>query len=123
MNPDTLNESQHPTDTFITEQYNLYAPALYGKILSIVHKGPIADKILEKVFVNMYINKTILVQNPERPLVAMLNHARDKSYKTVKALTLFRECCSGASISLTEKNGIKVPVSLLHFGLSSLLLG
>lgn len=83
--------------------YDLYAPAVYGKILSIVHKGPIADKILEKVFINMYKGNQPTAYHLQAPLIRLLNHAREDSYKIVKALILFRECCSGSSVHITNK--------------------
>ncbi|MEO6488991.1 MAG: hypothetical protein ABIO04_03545 [Ferruginibacter sp.] len=85
------------------ELYDLYAPAVYGKIISIVHKGPIANKILEKVFIAAYANNNNPLSPFQSPLISLLNQAREKSYKTVKALTIFNESCSGRSIKTIDK--------------------
>ncbi|MBK6731318.1 MAG: hypothetical protein IPG60_10275 [Bacteroidetes bacterium] len=83
------------------EMYNLYVPPVYGKILSIVREDQIAEKILEKVFVYAYKNNTTF---PLRsPLMSLIDIAHDKSSKTVNALTIFRACCAGATISITDK--------------------
>ncbi|MEP6676935.1 MAG: hypothetical protein ABJA78_17365 [Ferruginibacter sp.] len=103
MQPEKNKEQKKMTDQLTPETYDLYAPPVYGKILSIVHKGPIANKILEKVFINTYKNKSSLSYPLQGPLVSLLNQAREESYKTIKALTIFRECCSGATISIQEK--------------------
>ena len=86
-----------------SEIYDLYAPAVYGKILSIVHKGPIADKILEKIFVEAFTINHILYKTPRRPLISLLNHSREKSYKVIKALNIFNECCAGTTICINNK--------------------
>lgn len=79
----------------------MYAPPVYGKILSIVHKDPITGKVLDKVFVSAYTDSETF---PLRsPLMSLIDLARKKSNKTIKALTIFRECCSGASVSLEDK--------------------
>jgi hypothetical protein len=83
--------------------YDVYLPAVYGKILGIVHKEPIANKILEKVFMDIYATKKAQDYKLQPPLITLLNHAREKSYQTIKALTMFRECCSGASVHMTGK--------------------
>ncbi|HMK02553.1 MAG TPA: hypothetical protein VK489_00095 [Ferruginibacter sp.] len=86
-----------------SEIYDLYAPAVYGKILGIVHKGPIADKILEKVFIDAFKNKTAHNNHLKTPLMSMLNQAREKSYKTIRALSIFTECCAGCSVCIKGK--------------------
>ena len=85
------------------ELYDLYAPPVYGKILGIVDNKPIAGKILEKVFISAYTKQNSNPYVLQSPLMSLLNQAREKSYKTIKALNIFNECCSGASINYKEK--------------------
>lgn len=83
------------------ELYDMYAPPVYGKILSIVKREPIAEKLFEKVFVSAYTNDmTFPVRSP---LMSLIDIAQEKSNKTINALTLFSACCSGTTISITEK--------------------
>jgi len=101
MQPDKSQENKKTNSKLTPELYDKFAPPVYGKILSIVHKGPIAGKLLEKVFVSAYTNdKTFPLRSP---LMSLIDLAREKSNKTIKALTIFRECCSGASINLKDK--------------------
>lgn len=86
-----------------SEQYDLYAPPLYGKILSIVHKGPIAEKVLEKVFVDAFTGKNSSENSLLSPLITLLNASREKSYKTIRALNLFRDCCEASGVCITTK--------------------
>lgn len=86
-----------------SEQYDLYAPALYGKILSIVHKGPIAEKVLEKIFVDAFTGKNAATYSLLSPLSTLLNASREKSYKTIRALNLFRSCCEASGVCITTK--------------------
>ena len=85
------------------ELYDVCAPAVYGKILSIVQNGSVADKILEHVFINAFKDKNTFTCTLQSPMITLLNKSRNKSYQTLKALTLFNECCEGASISITDK--------------------
>lgn len=101
MQTDKTQNSKQIKSKLTSELYDLYAPPVYGKILSIVHKGPIAGKILEKVFVSAYTNNNSF---PLRsPLMSLIDIAHEKSSKTVQALTIFSECCSGATISIVDK--------------------
>lgn len=101
MQPHKKPENKKMNNTLTPELYDLYATPVYGKILSIVHKGPIAGKILEKVFVSAYTNNNSF---PLRsPLMSLIDIADEKSSKTIKSLTIFNECCSGATISITDK--------------------
>ena len=86
----------------ISKMYDQFAPVMYGKILAIVHKGPIADKVLQQVFVNAFKNKDTFNYTLRSPFMTLLNQSRDKSYKTMKALNIFRECCEGTSISIPD---------------------
>jgi hypothetical protein len=83
--------------------YDLYAPAVYGKILGIVHKVPIADKLLEKVLIEGLQDKDLFANTARPPLLSLLNLSRKKCYQTIKALNLFNECCAGASVSIADK--------------------
>ena len=83
------------------ELYDLYAPTVYSKVLSIVHEEPIAEKIFVKVFTFAYTNNSTF---PLRsPLASLIDLAHEKSCKTVKALAIFSACCSGATISICDK--------------------
>ena len=84
--------------------YDVCAPAVYGKILSIVQEVPIANKVLEKVFVEAFKNKDTFNGSSKSPLITLLDKSGDKSTKTLKALNVFRECCEGSTLSLTDKN-------------------
>lgn len=86
-----------------SEQYDLYAPAVYGRILSIVHKGPIAEKVLEKVFINAFTAKHAAANSLLSPLNTLLNASRDKSNKTIQALNLFKDCCEASGVCVTVK--------------------
>lgn len=84
-----------------SEQYDLYSPSIYGNILSIIDKAPIADKIFEKVFVSAYTdNETFPLRSP---LMSLIDIAQEKSNKTLKALTIFNECCAGSSVTIKDK--------------------
>lgn len=96
------NKKIKPTE-LTPELYDLYAPPVYGKILGIVHKAPIADKILEKVFITAYTKENPNPNSLQSPLMSLLNQAREKSYKTIKALTILNECFAGATIQVTKK--------------------
>jgi len=86
-----------------SEIYDSYAPAVYGKILSIVHEVPIAEKILEKVFVASLNDKTVFNNTLLTPLITLLNQSRKKSDKIIKALNIFNECCAGATVCIADK--------------------
>lgn len=83
--------------------YDVCAPAVYGKILSVVKQPPIADKILEKVFVNAFNDEDTFTGSFKSPLITLLEKSDDKSNKTLTALNIFRECCAGSTISITDK--------------------
>ena len=87
----------------ISDMYDKYAPVLYGNIMRIVPQGPIADKILEKVFVAACTFHTNSPSSGQPQLISLLNEARKKSKKTMNALNIFRACCSGANVCLIEK--------------------
>lgn len=83
------------------EMFDRYAPPIFGKILTIVNKIDIAEVVLEKVFKTAYIGHTSF---PIRsPLMSLMDIAEEKSKRTLKALEIFRQCCSGASVSIVKK--------------------
>lgn len=90
-----------PYNILTPDLYDVYAPAVYGKILSIINKEQIADRLLEKVFVNAY--KPPPASHLQTPLTSLLNEARKKSNKTIQALNIFRECCSGSTVHIKDK--------------------
>ena len=59
MPPETNKDEIFVNELSPPEIYDLYAPAVYGKILGIVHKAPIADKLLEKVFIKGLQDKNL----------------------------------------------------------------
>ncbi|MGK2861928.1 MAG: hypothetical protein ACSLE0_08345 [Chitinophagaceae bacterium] len=103
MPADNIKNIPSQNDLSPSEIYDLYAPAVYGRILKIVHKGPIAGKILEKVFIKAFKEKNLSGNNLNNPLISLLNHSREKSYQTLKALNIINECCAGATKSLADK--------------------
>jgi hypothetical protein len=93
-------------ESSLSEIYDLYAPAVYGKILGIVHEVPIADKIFKKVFLTALQTGDLFVNTSRPPLISLLNQSRKKCYQTINALNIFTECCAGSSVSIAEKNSI-----------------
>ncbi len=83
------------------ELFDMFAPPVYRKILKIVKEGPIAERIFEKVFVSAFTNnKSFPLRSP---LMSLIDIADEKSNKTIQALEIFNECCSGSTISIAEK--------------------
>ncbi len=103
MLPESNREEISVNELSPSEIYDLYAPAVYGKILGIVHKVPIADKLLEKVFIEGLQDKNLFSNIARPPLLSLLNQSREKCYQTIKALNIFNECCAGSSVSMTDK--------------------
>ncbi len=102
------NKKTDPINTLShSDMYDQFAPAMYGKILSIVHKGPIADKVLERVFKNAYLHKDAAVPSLRTPFIDLLNSSREESYKTLQALNLFRQCCEASGACVTNKKEIE----------------
>jgi len=90
-----------------SKTYDLYAPLVYTSILHRVPAGPIANKILEKVFVNAFTSKNKTSFTIHVPLVSLMNASREKSNLTMRALEIFRECCAGTTISINSANSKK----------------
>ena len=81
----------------ISEIYDEYAPALYGRILSVVQHKDIAEKILEKIFINAFVDKTAPVNKNLSIFTSLINHSRKKSYSMLKAVKILQECnCNSA---------------------------
>tara|TARA_R110002020_G_C15706496_1_gene721487 strand:- start:149 stop:457 length:309 start_codon:yes stop_codon:yes gene_type:complete len=100
MNPDKNKETKENKQKLTPELYDKYAPPVYGKIFSIVGKESIAERIHEKVFVSAYRGHSSF---PLRsPLMSLIDMADEKSNKTIKALEIFRACCHGSSISISD---------------------
>ena len=102
MKDENLNLQDHLDSGKLSEQYDIYAPSVYGKILNMVNHVPIAENILEHVF----LKSNVLQKNPgslQSPLLMLINQASGKTQRTIKALEIFKACCSGTSI------GIKSP--------------
>lgn len=79
----------------IAELYDKYAPAVYGKIIRVVKQKDVAEKILEKVFVNALVDKNIEAGVHLTPLTTLLNHSRKKTYSTLKAIRMFQATACG----------------------------
>jgi hypothetical protein len=75
--------------------YDKYAPALYGRIIQVVKQKEIAEKILEKVFINALVDKSIKQPTHLTQFTSLLNHSRKKSYGTLKALRMVEACSCG----------------------------
>jgi len=101
MTPAKKQEDKQDNCKLTPELYELYAPAVYSKVLSIVHKDPIAEKVFEKVFMLAYTNNNSF---PVRShLMSLIDMAHERSCKTVKALAIFSACCSGTTVSINDK--------------------
>src|ERR1700744_3360923 len=101
MQPDNNKEKVVLNHVNASKVFDKYAPPVYGKILSIVHQEMIANKLLEKVFITALTDKNQPSHTLNSPLVSLLNQSREKSYKTIRALNIFTECCAGTSVHIT----------------------
>lgn len=77
----------------VSELYDKYAPALYGRIIMVVKQKEIAEKILERVFINALIDKNINQSAHVTQFTSLINHSRKKTYSTLKALRVLDACC------------------------------
>jgi len=97
---DIINEINESAKTLkidqdsVSELYDKYAPALYGRIIKVVKQKEIAEKILERVFINALVDKNVKQSNHLSLFTALLNHSRKKTYGTMKALKVLEACCS-----------------------------
>ena len=78
-------------DGAVSELYDKYAPALYGRIIAVVKQKEIAEKILLRVFMNAIIDKNIKQPAHITQFTSLLNHSRKKTYGTMKALRIFKQ--------------------------------
>ena len=96
---DLINEISESAQTFkgdeaaFLELYDKFAPALYGRIIMVVKQKEIAEKILERVFINAVIEKKIQQPSHLTQFTSLLNLSRKKTYGTLKALRVLDECC------------------------------
>src|SRR5687767_9722311 len=89
-----------PDETSVSNFYDKYAPALYGTILRVVQQKEIADKLLEKVFINALVHNAIDKPNHITLFTTLLNYARKKSFTTIKALKLLQACSCGSPVQV-----------------------
>ena len=85
----------------VSALYDKYAPALYGRIIQVVKQKEIAEKVLEKVFIDALVDKNIKQPDHLTLFTALLNHSRKKSYATLKALRMLQafSCEAHSSVS------------------------
>ena len=90
--------------TSFSEVYDKYAPALYGRIIGVVKQKEIAEKILERVFINALIDKNVKQSNHINLFTSLINHSRKKTYSTLKALRVLETlgCNSASTISIAQ---------------------
>lgn len=69
-----------------SELYDKYAPALYGRIIRVVKQKEMAEKILERVFINALVDKNVKQSTHTSLFTSLINHSRKKSYGTLKAI-------------------------------------
>jgi hypothetical protein len=70
----------------VSALYDKYASALYGRIITVVKQKEIAEKILERVFINALVDKNVEQSNHITLFTSLINHSRKKTYSTLKAL-------------------------------------
>lgn len=87
--------------TSFSELYDKYAPALYGRIMAVVKQKEIAEKILERVFINALVDKNVAQAGHINLFTSLINHSRKKTYSTLKALRMLESlrCTSQRSFS------------------------
>ncbi len=94
----------------ISELYDKYAPALYGRIIKVVKQKEIAEKILEKVFLNSLNDQNVEERTHITQFISLLNSSRNKAYSTLKALKTLNACCSdNKDVSLLQTNLVAHP--------------
>jgi predicted transcriptional regulator len=87
----------------VSELYDKYAPALYGRIIRVVKQKEIAEKILEKVFINAVIDKNVKQSNHLSLFTSLLNHSRKKTYGTMKAMKVLEACCGSPGTAIISQ--------------------
>jgi len=97
----TLNNSDcelEKDSTELIEFYDKNAPAFYGHIVKIVHHKEIADRVLVKAFVDAS-DGNIPIHEYQTPFIAVLNHCRKTSLRTIKAIQMFQACSCNSNMS------------------------
>lgn len=87
-----------------SELYDKYAPALYGRIIQVVKQKEMAEKILERVFINALVDKNVKQSNHISLFTSLINHSRKKTYSSLKALRALESlrCTSQSAISISQ---------------------
>ena len=99
-----INESAQcitADENSVSALYDKFAPALYGRIMLVVKQKEIAEKILERVFINALVDKNVSQPNHVTLFTSLLNHSRKKTYGTIKALRVLEQCCGTQSTIVT----------------------
>ena len=84
----------------LSQLYDKYSGAIYGRILQVVKQKDIAEKILEKVFIKAFKEPPTNVNLT--PFTNLINQSRDKSYRTVKALKVLNALCTSSAPAHSE---------------------
>ena len=93
-------QSLNGDEAAVSELYDKYAPALYGRIMGVVKQKEIAEKILLRVFINAVVDKNVQQSSHIRLFTSLLNHSRNKTYGTLKALRMFEACSCGTQSTI-----------------------
>jgi len=86
----------------VSDFYDKFAPALYGRIIRVVKQKEIAEKILEKIFINALIDKNVKQSNNITLFTSLINHSRKKTYGTMKALRMFKALSCNSAMTVTH---------------------
>lgn len=102
-----INESAkslEKEEASVSALYDKYAPALYGRIIKVVKQKDIAEKILERVFLNALVDKNVKQSTHITLFTSLLNHSRKKTYGTLKALKMMEalRCNSQNEIAVVQ---------------------
>jgi len=101
-----INESAKTLkdEASVSALYDRFAPALYGRIIKVVKQKDIAEKILERVFINALVDKNVKHSNHITLFTSLLNHSRKKTYGTMKALRMLEalRCNSESEIAAPQ---------------------
>ena len=83
-----------------SDLFDKYSPAIYGRILNVVKNRGLADKILERVFVNTWKNRSS--NNTQvSEFTQLLNETRKSTYHIVKSVKFFNAFSCGGCIELS----------------------
>ena len=92
--PDTLKDPKN--ELYFSEIFDKYAPAVYGRIFSVVKNKDVADKILERVFINSLNKKEQRTANVS-DFINLINESRNSTYHILKSVKLFNAIACGSS--------------------------